>query len=202
VITFTVAPTLIGILAAPIGGISSSHRSRSPKTWAYIWRVSLLSGFILSLPVLLYELMAFIAPGLTAVERRWTYIFIPFATVMFVAGVAFTYFIMLPVAVPFLIGMLNIPTNPRPSSYVDFVTTLMFWLGISFEMPIVVFLLAKLKLVSARMLARAWRYAIVIIAYRRRRHHPHRRPRQHAPADGAPFLIYFFSILMAAIARR
>jgi sec-independent protein translocase protein TatC len=124
-------------------------------------RVSLLSGFILSLPVLLYELMAFIAPGLTASERKWVYLFIPFATIMFIAGVSFTYFVMLPAAIPFLINFLGIKTTPRLSNYVEFVTGLMFWVGVSFETPVVAFLLGKLRLITAGMLARAWRYAIV-----------------------------------------
>jgi len=145
--------------------------------------------------------MAFIAPGLTPVERRWTYIFIPFATVMFIAGVAFTYFIMLPAAIPFLIDFLGIKTTPRLSSYIEFVTGLMFWIGVSFEMPIVVFLLAKLKLVSARMLARGWRYAVVIIAIVAAVITPTTDPINMMLLMAPLFALYFLSIGMAAIAR-
>ena len=165
-------------------------------------RVSLLSGFILSLPILLYELMAFINPGLTSTERKWTYIFIPFATIMFIAGVAFTYFVMLPVAIPFLVNFLGIKTTPRLSSYTEFVTSLMFWVGVSFEMPIVVFLLAKLKLVSAGMLARGWRYAILIIAVAAAVITPTADPVNMTILMIPLIGIYFLSILMAVIARR
>jgi sec-independent protein translocase protein TatC len=71
---------------------------------------------------------------------------------------------MVPVAIPFLINFLGIPTHPRPLNYISFVTSLLFWVGISFEMPLVVFFLAKLKWVTAGQLVRGWRYAFMGIA--------------------------------------
>ncbi len=202
VATFNLAPTFINILAVPVGGIDKLLSIEVTENLGVFMRVSLLSGFILSLPALLYELMAFISPGLTATERRWTLIFIPFATLMFIAGVAFTFFVMLPAAIPFLIDFLGIKTTPRLSSYIEFVTSLMFWVGVSFEMPIVVFLLAKLKLVSARMLARGWRYAIVIIAVAAAVITPTSDPINMMLLMLPLFALYFLSILMAALARR
>jgi sec-independent protein translocase protein TatC len=202
VATFNLAPTFINILAVPVGGIDKLLSIEVTENLGVFMRVSLLSGFILSLPILLYELMAFINPGLTPTERKWTYIFIPFATIMFIAGVAFTYFVMLPAAIPFLVNFLGIKTTPRLSSYTEFVTSLMFWVGVSFEMPIVVFLLAKLKLVSAGMLARGWRYAIVIIAVAAAVITPTADPINMMLLMIPLIGIYFLSILMAAIARR
>ena len=202
VATFNLAPTFINILAVPVGGIDKLLSIEVTENLGVFMRVSLLSGFILSLPILLYELMAFINPGLTSTERKWTYIFIPFATIMFIAGVAFTYFVMLPAAIPFLVNFLGIKTTPRLSSYTEFVTSLMFWVGVSFEMPIVVFLLAKLKLVSAGMLARGWRYAIVIIAVAAAVITPTADPVNMTILMIPLIGIYFLSILMAVIARR
>src|SRR5512140_2344695 len=108
VVTFNVTPQLLVILAVPVGGVDKLLSIEVTENLGVFLRVSLLAGFILSLPLLLYELMAFIAPGLTPSERKWVYIFIPFATVMFVAGVAFTYLVMLPAAIPFLIDFLGI----------------------------------------------------------------------------------------------
>ncbi len=161
-IAFNFTNTLLNVLANPLpGGIDTLLSIEVTENLGVFLRVSLLTGFIFSLPVLLYELMAFIAPGLTESERKWVYIFIPFATIMFVAGVAFTYYVMLPAAIPFLVNFLGIKTTPRLSNYVEFVTGLMFWVGVSFETPVVAFLLGKLRLITAGMLARAWRYAIV-----------------------------------------
>jgi sec-independent protein translocase protein TatC len=77
---------------------------------------------------------------------------------------AFAYYLMLPVALPFLLNFMGIETIPRPSSYVNFVTGLMFWIGVSFEFPLVVFFLTLMGLLKPASLAKQWRLAIVIIA--------------------------------------
>ena len=203
VATFNLAPLFIGILSTPVGGMEKLVSIEVTENLGVFMRVSLLSGFILSLPILLYELLAFIMPGLTSSEKKWVYIFIPFATIMFVAGVAFTYFVMLPTAIPFLIGnILPVQTTPRLSTYIGFVTTLMFWIGVSFEMPIVVFLLAKLHFVSASMLAKGWRFAIIIIAVAAAIITPTTDPVNMFLLMLPLFGIYLLSIGMAAIARR
>jgi len=130
----------------------------------YAMKVALLSGFILALPIIAYEIVAFIVPGLEPREKRWLFISLPFIVILFVAGVAFTYFVMLKAAIPFLVNFLGVQTVPRLSNYVGFVTNLMFWIGLSFESPLVVLLLAKLKLVNARMLLKGWRVAIIVSA--------------------------------------
>jgi sec-independent protein translocase protein TatC len=76
----------------------------------------------------------------------------------------FAYFVMLPTALPFLIDFMGIRTNPRPSSYYPFVTSLMFWVGIVFQFPLVIFFLASLGIVRASLLIRYARLAIVILA--------------------------------------
>ncbi len=201
--TFNLAPTLINILASPVGGMDKLVSIEVTENLGEFMRVSLLSGFILSLPILLYEILAFILPGLTSSEKRWVYIFIPFATLMFVGGVAFTYFVMLPTAIPFLTSsILPVQTTPRLSNYIGFVTNLMFWVGVSFEMPIVVFLLAKLHFISAGLLARGWRFAIVIIAVAAAVITPTTDPVNMLLLMLPLLAIYVISIGMAAIARR
>jgi sec-independent protein translocase protein TatC len=116
------------------------------------------------MPVVVYQAMRFILPGLTDREKRWLLLGVPFASLLFVSGVAFTWAVMLPTAVPFLTSFLGITTQVRPNNYFEFVTSLMFWIGLSFEMPLVIMFLAKLKLVTAGQLARGWRYAVVGIA--------------------------------------
>jgi sec-independent protein translocase protein TatC len=92
------------------------------------------------------------------------YVVVPAATILFLAGAAFAYFVMLPAAIPFLVGFLSIPTRPRPSNYVSFITSMCFWVGISFEIPLIVFFLAKVRVVNYKMLLSSWRTAIVAIA--------------------------------------
>jgi sec-independent protein translocase protein TatC len=78
--------------------------------------------------------------------------------------VAFAYFVMLPQAVPFLLNFLDIPTAPRPSTYFGFVTRLIFWIGVSYELPLIMGVLARLGVLSPQFLIKNARYAVVIIA--------------------------------------
>jgi sec-independent protein translocase protein TatC len=162
--SFAFAQRLIFILAQPVGGTQNLLSIEVTENMGVFMRVSLLSGFVIALPVIFYEVMAFVLPGLHASEKKWVFMMIPLATLLFVIGVLFAYFVMLPTALPFLINFLGIKTTPRLSSYFSFVTGLLFWIGISFETPLVVFFLAKLKLVTAKGLARQWRVAVVVIA--------------------------------------
>jgi sec-independent protein translocase protein TatC len=127
-------------------------------------RVSLLGGLILSMPVLVYQIIAFIVPGLTSSEKKFMYIAIPAITILFLGGVTFAYFVLLPTAIPFLLKFLGIPTAPRPQSYFAFVTRLIFWIGVSFELPLFMAILARLGVLSPQFLIDNARYAIVVIA--------------------------------------
>ena len=127
-------------------------------------KVSLLSGFILALPVIAYVLLGFVYQGLHKKERKWLITAIPISTILFLAGVAFAYFMILLKSLPFLLGFIGVETTPRLANYFSFTTSLLFWIGLSFETPLVIFILAKLGLVQAADLAKQWRIAIVVIA--------------------------------------
>ena len=201
-LSFIFAERIIAILATPLGGIANFLSIEVTENMGVFMRVSLLSGFIFALPIILFEIMGFVVPGLTDQEKRWVFLSIPFATLLFLGGVAFTYFIMLPTAVPFLINFLGIKTTPRPSFYIDFVTGLMFWVGILFEMPLVMFLLAKLGLVTAGFLLKGWRYAVVIIALVAAVVTPTSDPINMGILMLPLILLYFASVGLAAIAGR
>jgi Sec-independent protein secretion pathway component TatC len=103
--------------------------------------------------------------GLTAREMRPLYFLTPLAGLFFIAGVAFTYFIVLQAALDFLFGQGGNLVQALPSldDYIDFAIALIFWVGLAFETPLVMFFLARLKVISARQFARQWRYAVVLI---------------------------------------
>jgi sec-independent protein translocase protein TatC len=128
------------------------------------FRVSLLGGLILGMPMIVYQGLRFVSPGLDANERRWLYATVAGTFVLFLGGVAFAYYIALPPALGFLLdfggGDIARP-DIRVGSYVDFVTRLLFWTGVSFQTPLVVMYLARFGIVSARQLLRWWRFAIV-----------------------------------------
>lgn len=162
--SFVFAPQMVDYLARPIGGVHALVSIEITENIGIFMKVALLSGFLFAMPVLVYEILAFVLPGLKANEKRWLLIVVPLAGVLFAAGVAFTWFVMLPSAVPFLTGFLGITTHVRPENYFDFITRLMFWIGLCFELPLILMFLAKLKIINTKQLAAGWRYAIVAIA--------------------------------------
>jgi len=158
------AGTVLDVLAEPIGGLEKLQVIEVTESIRVYFLVSLTVGIILASPYVISQLWIFVAAGLKPEERRWFYLLFPFAIILFLTGVAFAFFVMLPVAVPFLTGFLGIRTVPRLQSYVEFVTGVLVWVGLSFEMPLIVYLLAKAKIITAGMLARGWRIAVVGIA--------------------------------------
>ena len=134
------------------------------EKFAAYFKVSLLGGLVLAMPVIVYQLLRFITPGLRPNERRWLILTAVGATGLFLIGVAFGYYLALPPAMDFLLnfgGEDIAQPNIRIGSYIDFVTRLVFWIGVAFETPIVVMFLAKFRLVRAGQLIGWWRYAIV-----------------------------------------
>jgi sec-independent protein translocase protein TatC len=163
-VCFQFAPQIANLLALPVGGLSQLRSIEVTENISVFMKISLLSGFVVSLPVVLWELLGFILPGLLPKEKFWVRLSIPMASLFFAGGLAFAYMVMLPNAIPFLVGFMGITTSVRPDNYFSFILNLLFWIGLSFEMPLVIFVLAKLHLVSAGFLLKGWRAAIVIIA--------------------------------------
>jgi sec-independent protein translocase protein TatC len=126
-------------------------------------KVSLLAGFILAFPVILYQVVMFIAPALTSKEKQYLFTFLPGAMLAFVAGVAFGYFVLIPPALNFLITFGGDVATPmiRISNIVDFMVRLLFWMGVAFETPLVMYLLAQLGIVNARTFSRFRRLWVV-----------------------------------------
>ena len=128
-------------------------------------KVSFFAAFIVSLPIIFWQLWLFIAPGLYDHEKRMILPFVFFATLMFLLGTAFCYFVTIPFGFAFLInfGGKLFTALPSIGEYVGFFTKLLIGFGIAFELPVITFFLAKLGLVTDKTLTSYFRYAIVII---------------------------------------
>ncbi|TQR60593.1 twin-arginine translocase subunit TatC [Campylobacter troglodytis] len=130
-------------------------------------KVSFFAGFILALPVIFWQFWKFVAPGLYEHEKRLVLPFVFFATVMFLLGASFCYFIVVPMAFNFLINFgANIQDlNPLISLglYVGFFIKLMIAFGLAFELPVLTYFLAKLNLIDDAFLQRHFRVAILLI---------------------------------------
>ena len=201
-LSFAFAEILIDYLATPLGGREALVSIEVTENMAIFMKVSLLGGIILGMPVIVYQVMQFLLPGLNKREKLWVVLGVPLASLLFLAGVAFTWFVMIPAAIPFLVNFMDIQTQVRPLNYFQFVTSLMFWIGLCFEMPLVVMFLAKLKFVTAKQLVKGWRYAIVIMAVVAAAVTPTVDPVNMGLVMLPLMCLYLISIVLAAIAGR
>jgi len=128
-------------------------------------KISLFAGLFMALPFILYQIWAFIAPGLYPHEKKLVLPFVFWGTIMFIIGAAFAYYVVFPIGFKMLItfGGEQFTAMPKMSEYVSFFGKLMLGFGIAFEMPVVTYFLAKLGLVTDKTLKDFARYAIVII---------------------------------------
>ena len=158
------AQQILHILAEPIGGVNALQAIRVTESFSIFFRIALVTGVVLASPYVIAQMWLFVASGLRPSERRVFYLFFPFSVVLFLTGVGFAYLAMLPVAVPFLTTFMGIQTKPTLDEYVKFVTNVLLWVGLSFQLPIIIFGLAKAGLVNAKTLMKNWRIAVVLIA--------------------------------------
>lgn len=194
---------ILEFLSRPIpGGMKSLVAIEVTEPIGTVMRVSLLTGFAIAFPYIALELWLFVAPGLDRRARIWGLAAIPIATLFFLGGMAFAYYVMLPAAIPFMLNFMGIETIPRPASYVRFITSILFWIGIAFQFPLVIFVLAKIGLIQAKMLQQQWRIAIVLIAIAAALITPTIDPVNMALVMGPMIFLYFFSIFLAKIAQR
>ncbi len=128
-------------------------------------KVSLFAAILLTLPMLFYQAWSFVAPGLYKRERRFVVPFVVTSTAFFLAGAAFCYYGVLPWAMRFFlsVGLETATPQIKVASYLSFITRMLLAFGAVFELPLAIFFLARVGLVTAAGLAKSRRYAIVII---------------------------------------
>lgn len=157
---------LIRILKLPSHNMQLITMTLMEPMFVY-FRVSMLAAVVIAMPVLVYQLMAFIAPGLTAREKRVVFSLLPAIFLMFVGGVAFAYFVALPPALNFLYHFNNSVAQPLPSltNYISIVIRILLIFGLVFETPLIVMALARLGVVSPQWLAarRKWWFLIAFV---------------------------------------
>lgn len=169
-----------------------------------VFTVSVTVGAALAMPMIVYQILSFVMPGLLPSEKKWILLGVPFATFMFLLGAAFAWFILMPTAIAFLTTIYpNIfKAQLTSETYIPFIMGVVFWIGVAFEMPLIVFILAKANVVNARILAKQWRYAIVLIAIVAAFITPTPDPINMSIVMAPLLVLYVFSIGMAALARR
>ncbi|HEY5476993.1 MAG TPA: twin-arginine translocase subunit TatC [Tepidiformaceae bacterium] len=130
-----------------------------------IFQIGMYGGFALASPVIIYEALAYIVPGLTKRERKLLFPAVFGSLFFLVAGMAFAYWLVLPLSLGFLlnVGKNEIANVTGVKEYIAFVTRTIFWSGLAFELPMIMALIAWLGLAKPRQLLGFWRYAVVLI---------------------------------------
>lgn len=167
------------------------------------FRVALLGGAVLGMPMVAYQALRFVSPGLTPQERRWVYLTAIGASGLFLAGVAFAYYVALPPALGFLLNFGEDLAQPniRIGSYIDFVTRLLFWTGVSFQTPLVVMFLSRTGIVTTGQLLRWWRFAIVAAFAIAALVTPTIDPVTQSVVAGPIIVLYFLGVVLAWLVR-
>jgi sec-independent protein translocase protein TatC len=160
------AKPFLEVLIAPLKGASELQLLKPTESIFIYLKGGLILGAIIASPFILYQIFAFIVPGLTDREKKGLYLLLPLAAGLFALGVAFASFIVLPFTLRYLTTFLSDLAISQYSfgEYMSFVLSFLFWLGLAFELPLFIAILARLGIVTPRQLQSTWRYAIVIVA--------------------------------------
>lgn len=154
---------ILELLIRPAGNIHLVALKLIENVSVY-FQVSLMAGVIIAMPSLVYQLFAFVAPGLTPREKRTIFTILPAIVFMFLLGVAFAYFIAMPAALNFLYNFNSSIAQPMISldNYISFVTRILLIIGLVFETPLIIMALARLGVVSPKWLAARRKWWIVL----------------------------------------
>lgn len=162
ILSFIFAKQIFNILIMPAEGINLVFIEMTEMIGTYM-KVSFASGIILAMPYLVYQVLMFIFPALTPREKRYILVILPWVALMFIGGVAFGYFILVPPATKFLITFGSDIASPqiKIGNYISIVIRLLLAIGLVFELPIITTFLARIGVVSPKWLAAKRKLAIV-----------------------------------------
>jgi len=163
-ISLIFAKYIFDFLIAPAPDDIVLIRTEMTEMLSTYMKVSLMGGIALAMPVLVYQGIMFVSPAMTRREKKYVYLALPWITLMFAAGFAFGYFVLVPPATDFLIDFMSDIAAPqiKIGNYISLVTRLLIAIGIVFETPVVITFLARLGVVRPDMLSRRRRMAIVV----------------------------------------
>lgn len=162
-IAFLFTTDIIRLLILPAGADIKLTSFSPTENFTTYMRVALFSGIALAMPVILYEIYAYIDPALMPNERKLALRLGPFILLLFIVGMLFCYFVLLPNAIKFLITFASdvFQNQLRASEYLSFVTTFILGMGLVFEMPVIIYTLVRLGVVKRSWLAKQRRFVFL-----------------------------------------
>ena len=163
VVSYYYVDDIIQILIAPAGKL---YYTKPTEAFFTYMKISIISGLIVSSPVWFYQIWAFIIPALSKGEKRITFLIVPSAISLFVIGVLFSYYLVLPTAIEFFIGFGTDGLQPLFSigQYIDFVVGFIIPFGITFELPLIIVALGALGILSSQRV-RSFRKIFILLAF-------------------------------------
>lgn len=169
IITFFFVDKIISFLIAPTKRLSINMQLQVLRVQGMFlikWGLAIVGGVILALPVLTYQLVQFVAPGLYSNEKRYLYPFVFSSYIFFLVGIVFAYTVIIPFSLRFFtsMGIGDIQNNFSINYYFSFITWLILGSGVIFELPVVVFILSSIGLLTPPFMRHYRRHAIVFIA--------------------------------------
>ena len=164
VIAFIFWEQITEILKRPAPAETVFIQTEPTEALSASFRVSLIAGIFAAMPFILYQFVLFVSPGLNETERRYLYALLPTGILAFALGAAFGYFVLFPPAIHFLFdfGSEVAVAQIRIGSYLRLLISLLLWMGVVFETPIVLFFLSRIGIVTPQQLGRQRRYAVVV----------------------------------------
>ena len=209
VIAFIFHQQILQVLMAPAGNFTELPQNKPVYTEltefiGIAMKASLFVGVFGSLPFLLWQMVMFSSPGLNPTEKRYLYSLMPITILVFLAGSAFGYFMLFPPAVKFLLTFGSNVATPmiRIGNYINLMLSLLFWMGIVFELPIILFFLSRIGVVSPEFLARNRRWAIVIAFVLGAIITPTLDPINQAFVAGPIIVLYEVGVLLSKVGAR
>ena len=162
-ISFIFAKQIFYILILPTGGIDLIYIEMTEMVGTYM-KLCIASGIVLAMPYIVYQGIMFISPALTRRERKYVYLILPLIVLMFLAGIAFGYFILVPPATRFLLTFGSDIATPqiKVGNYISIITRLLLAIGLVFELPVVTTFLARIGVIKPKWLSDRRKMAIIV----------------------------------------
>jgi sec-independent protein translocase protein TatC len=203
VIGLMLCKRILRLLEAPAGGISFQALSLEEPIVVF-FKVAFYVGLIIASPLILLEISRFVGPGLTKKERQIMLPVLVGSPLLFVSGVAFAYFLLLPSMLHFFsaFGQGVTPINQRLDFYISLVSSILLYMGLSFQLPIVIFALSFTGIVNSKLLLSYWKYAVFGAAIIAAVITPDPTAFSMLLVMGALTALYFISIVLLKVFRR
>ncbi|UCD08140.1 MAG: twin-arginine translocase subunit TatC [Dehalococcoidales bacterium] len=204
IVAFVFWERLVEILLIPAPEGVTLQAIKMTEMFGTTMRISLVTGAILAMPYLTYELLMFVSPALTRSEKRYVYIILPWIALMFIGGVVFAYFIMIPNITNFLLSWGADLVTPQPmfSDYINIVTRMLLVSGLVFELPVLITFLARFGIIKPQWLASKWRGAVIISFILAAIITPTPDPINQSIVAGVLIFLYGLSLLLSKLVYR